>query len=99
MRLTKFKTSKKIFEDLLDELRQYSETMCFIVPVDESDYYYIASDSDDVNQNEEVYSTLQIKLIKFENCSLDEIEKISEVLKDRNSPAFTYRGNADIHLL
>lgn len=83
----------------MDALHQYVEIMCFIVPVDENDYYYIASDTDDVNQNEAVYSALQIRSIKIENCSLDEIEKISEVLRERNSPAFTYLGNVDVYLL
>lgn len=99
MRLTKFKTTKAVFDKLLDALHKHSETMCFIVPVDETEFYYIASDTDDANQNEDVYSALQTKLISFENCSLEEIENISSILRDRNSPAFTYLGNVDVHLL
>lgn len=98
MRLTKFQTTKKAFEELLDDLYRYSETMCFIVPVDENDFYYIASDTDDVNQNEDVYSALQIRLIKFENCTQEEIEKISAELNADNS-TYSYRGNKDIRLL
>lgn len=99
MRLTKFKTTKHVFDDLLDELHQYAETMCFIIPKDENDFYYIASDTDEVNQNEDVYIALKLKLINFENCSQEEIEKISEDLKAGDLSPFIYRGNADIHLL